>query len=205
MQRHEHFERSSFFAHRGSVLSVSTCGSVKRAGKLSMRIELVEQALVRIAGRDDGPPLVLIHAFGDSGHCYEQVIAHPSLLGYRLIVPDLWGFGGSPARSDTQTVGEYSAALIRLIRSVCPNQSVGLIGHSIAGSMAVQVAEQIAPRVSGVFSIEGNLTPDDAMFTGKAADFEDARAFKAHFLAEIWELAKDADELRHYYSASRVG
>ena len=169
-----------------------------------MRIELVDNTFLRFAGSDDGAALVFIHAFGDSGYCYEQVVSHPCLQRYRLIVLDLWGFGASPRRPDVRTVNNYSTALERLIAETCANQKVGLVGHSIGGSMAVQIGYRNPDIVSGVFSIEGNLTADDAMFTGRAANFDSASAFKESFLAEIWDMGENSDELRHYYAGSRL-
>ncbi len=169
-----------------------------------MRFELLEDTFLRFAGREDGTTLFFIHAFGDSGRCYESVVSQPCLQRYRLIVVDLWGFGASPRRTDVRTVGDYSSALERVIVETCRNQTVGLIGHSIAGSMAVQIGARNEELVSGVFSIEGNLTADDAMFTGRAANFDNAHAFKEKFLAEVWEMGKDSDELRHYYAGSRI-
>ncbi len=168
------------------------------------RIEVIERALVRIAGLDSGPPLLFIHAFGDTGHCYNRVFRSRRLAQYRLIAVDLWGFGASPARSDVRTVAEYSGALETLILKVCPGQTVGLIGHSIAGSMAVEIATQLGNRICGVFSIEGNLTADDAMFTGKASNFDDPDTFKMSFLNDVWEMSQSSEALRHYYAAARM-
>ena len=159
---------------------------------------------MRFSGAEEGHPLVLLHAFGDSGHCYAESAGSSTLANFRLIVPDLWGFGASPRRPDIVTVADYSEALARLIQVLCPDQTVGLVGHSIAGSMAVEIANRLRSAVAGVFSIEGNLTPDDAMFTGRAADFEDPKAFKERFVRDIWEMGKASDELRHYYSGARA-
>ncbi len=169
-----------------------------------IRVELNEGTYVRFAGRENGLPLLFLHAFGDSGHCYEKLLTSSLLEHYRLIAVDLWGFGSSPRRPEVRTVTDYSGALKTLLHGICSNQPAGLIGHSIAGSMAVEIAARAGGLVRGVFSIEGNLTPDDAMFTGKAADFDDPDTFKKSFLDDIWELGKDSDELRHYYSAARL-
>lgn len=169
-----------------------------------MRIEVHDGAVVRFCGAEEGHPLVFLHAFGDGGHCYAESTGSSTLAPFQLIVPDLWGFGASPRRSDIVTVADYSEALVALIQVLCPGRRVGLVGHSIAGSMAVEMANRLGSAVSGVFSIEGNLTPDDAMFTGRAADFEDPVAFKDRFLRDIWEMGEESEELRHYYSGARM-
>ena len=168
------------------------------------QVEVVDGTCVRFSGAECGLPLIFIHAFGDSGYCYEGVTSSGLLDHFRLITIDLWGFGSSPRRPEVRTVGEYCSALEEVLAKVCTNRVVGLIGHSIAGSMAVEIAARGELEACGVFSIEGNLTPDDAMFTGKAANYDDPLEFKESFLAEIWAMGEDSDELRHYYSAARI-
>lgn len=168
-------------------------------------VEVHEDTVVRLAGASHGDALVFLHAFGDSGYCYADMFASSSLGQYRLIAFDLWGFGTSPRRPDVRTVEDYALALEDLILATCPNRKVGLVGHSIAASIAVRIANRLGNRIAGVFSIEGNLTPDDAMFTGRAAEFDDPIAFKRRFLDDIWRMGQDSDELRHYYSGARLG
>ncbi len=170
-----------------------------------IEISVGHRALLRTVGHKDSPPLVLLHAFGDSSHCYDFLLSSKLAETYRLIAVDLWGFGGSPARPDVQTFAQFSKALADLVGGLWTRQPIGLVGHSIAGSMAVEVASRLGDRVSGVFSIEGNLTPADAMFTGRACDFDDPRSFKEAFLTEIWELGQSSHALRHYYAGSCVG
>ena len=121
-----------------------------------------------------------------------------------MIAVDLWGFGSSPARADVRTFADFSNALEKLVLKVRSGKPVGLVGHSIAGSMATDIAHRLGERVSGVFSIEGNLTADDAMFTGKASNFDNPLAFKQSFLDEIWNLGEDDQALRHYYAGVRM-
>ncbi|MGI9462690.1 MAG: alpha/beta fold hydrolase [Aestuariivirgaceae bacterium] len=168
-------------------------------------IAVMDGALVRLAGPETAPPLVFFHAFGDTGHCYQEVFSSDLSERYRLIAVDLWGFGASPARDDVRTLAEFSRALERFVLEISSGKSAGLIGHSIAGSMAVEVAARLGEKIAGVFSIEGNLTPDDAMFTGKASDFDDPDEFKKCFLNDIWKMGQSSEALRHYYAGARMG
>lgn len=168
-------------------------------------VEVTDGAVVRLAGPENAPPLLFIHAFGDTGHCYGKVLSSDLAERYRLIALDLWGFGASPARADVRTVSEFSGALAKVALNFRSGQPIGLIGHSIAGAMAVEIATRLGGKVSGVFSIEGNLTPDDAMFSGKANNFDDPDTFKQSFLNEIWEMGQSSEALRHYYAGARMG
>lgn len=170
-----------------------------------MQIEVLDDALLRATGPMDAPTLLFIPAFGDSGVCYGEVFETDLARRYRLIAVDLWGFGASPTRDDVKTFHEFCRALGRLALKLTTDGPIGLIGHSIAGSMAVEVAHDLGVKVAGVFSIEGNLTPDDAMFTGRANSFDDPLAFKASFLDDIWSLGQESEALRHYYAGARMG
>ena len=170
-----------------------------------IELEIVEGALIRKVGVSNAPVLIFFPAFGDTGYCYEKVFRSALSKEYFLAAVDLWGFGASPARADVRSVSDYSRELEKLITKLVPSRSFGLVGHSIAGSIAVQIATRNADKVFGVFSIEGNLTPDDAMFTGKATQFDNPEEFKACFLDEIWSMGHSSEALRHYYSSSRFG
>lgn len=168
-------------------------------------IEVVNGTLLRRAGPEDAPLLMFFPAFGDSGLCYSDVFSTDLSASYHLIAVDLWGFGASPARTDVRTLEEFSSELENLVLKFWSGQPIGLIGHSISGPMATNVAHRLGNRVSGVFSIEGNLTPDDAMFTGKANNFDDPISFKNSFLDEIWNLGQQTEAFRHYYAGARMG
>ena len=169
-----------------------------------MKIEVIDDALVRRTGPAGAPLLLLFPAFGDSGLCYREVFSSDIAQNYRLMTVDLWGFGASPPREDTSSFKAFCDALEKLTNRVRTSEPIGLVGHSIAGSMATEVAHRLGDGVSGVFSIEGNLTPADAMFTGRAADFDDAAAFKRRFLQDIWSLGAEEDAFRHYYCGARM-
>ena len=170
-----------------------------------IQIKVIDGALCRLAGQKSAPPLVFFPAFCDNGHCYKDVFSSALSERYHLIAVDLWGFGASPGRADIRTVSDFSRALERLVLGLWSDKPIGLIGHSIAGSMAVEVASRLERKISGVFSIEGNLTSDDAMFTGKANNFDDPEAYKASFLNEVWEMGHASEALRHFYSGARLG
>ena len=67
--------------------------------------------------------------------------------------------------------------------------------------IAVEAAARLGERFNGLFSIEGNLTADDAFFSGRAADFDDASQFKARFLDDIWNMAQTRNILRRFFAA----
>jgi hypothetical protein len=68
--------------------------------------------------------------------------------------------------------------------------------------IAVEAAARLGASFGGLFSIEGNLTADDAYFSGRAADFDDPVLFKQRFLDDIWSLAQTRAILRRFHAAA---
>lgn len=168
------------------------------------RVEIVDDALLRIIGPDNAPTLMLLAGFPDNGYLFEPLFSCELARRYRLVAIDLWGFGASPRRDDATTIVEHAHALAALITAFVPERSVGLVGHSIAAAIWVEAAAKLGDKVGGLFSIEGNLTPDDAFFTGKAADYDDPYEFKRSFLGQIWELGQNSNTYRRYYAGAAV-
>jgi hypothetical protein len=68
--------------------------------------------------------------------------------------------------------------------------------------IGVEAAPRLGELFGGFFSIEGNLTADDAYFSGRAADFDDACLFKQSFLDEIWKMAQMRGVLRRFFATA---
>ena len=84
---------------------------------------------VRSAGA--GSPVLLLHGFPDSGTLWEAVTPHLVAAGYRVIIPDLRGFGDSDAPTAVREYRlEYVVAdLVALLDRLCPQEPVRVIGH----------------------------------------------------------------------------
>jgi 3-oxoadipate enol-lactonase len=113
-----------------------------------MDVRLVHAGGIRLAYRESGPPsappLVLLHALGESSGDWAQVTA--ALSGsWHVYVPDLRGHG----RSDWP--GRYTLALLRddviAFLDALELPEVALIGHSMGGAVAYLLAMRQPERV----------------------------------------------------------
>jgi pimeloyl-ACP methyl ester carboxylesterase len=77
---------------------------------------------------------------------------------------------------------------------------IGLVGHSVGSMIAVEAAARLGARFGGLFSIEGNLTAEDAYFSGRAADFDDPDALKQRFLSDLWNMGQERPILRRFHA-----
>jgi pimeloyl-ACP methyl ester carboxylesterase len=86
-------------------------------------------------GRSDAETtLVLVHGFRGDHHGLEPVVAH--LPGYRLIAPDLPGFGSSEPLVDGHDIAGYSRWLRAFVDAVVPGGRAVILGHSFGSIVA---------------------------------------------------------------------
>jgi pimeloyl-ACP methyl ester carboxylesterase len=102
---------------------------------------------VGIAGPDDAPPLILLHGFPESHRTWRELA--PRLKHrFRLIMPDLRGFGASDRPMETKAYGAQAGvddllALAKALRL----ERFSLVGHDIGGVVAWTAAQKHADRI----------------------------------------------------------
>jgi pimeloyl-ACP methyl ester carboxylesterase len=156
------------------------------------RVETVEGGVVRRAGAEGAPALWFVHALGDSGSAFLQLLSGRLSSAFELFAPDLPGAGVSPIQTrpaDLEALPEWLARAIGRRSATVP---VGVVGHSLGAAVAVRAVRRLRATVLGVFSIEGNLTEADAYLSGEAVAFQNGEAFQDHLLRRVRTLAQDA-------------
>lgn len=96
---------------------------------------------VGIAGPRDAPPIILLHGFPESHRTWREMV--PRLKHrFRLIMPDLRGFGASDRPSDTNAYGfDYGVADLLALAKVLGLQRFNLVGHDFGGVVAWTAAQ----------------------------------------------------------------
>lgn len=151
-----------------------------------MEVALINSLFVRLGGQPGCPTLILLHAFADSGLAFTPLFDTELASRFRLVAPDLAGFGASPPHQSVHTIADHAEAVAALVAALPGRGPVGLVAHAVASMIAVEAAPRLGSRFAGLFSIEGNLTAEDAYLSGRAADFDDPLAFKQRFLDDLW-------------------
>ena len=104
--------------------------------------------LVRTSGDPEAPLLLLLHGWPDSGRCWTKVA--PLLADrYRVVVPDLRGFGGSDAPTDLEAY--RMPVLLGDIAGLIEWGGGGpafVVGHDFGGALTWQVATWLGDRMS---------------------------------------------------------
>ena len=98
----------------------------------------------------EGPPILALHGF-DSSHLEFRRLA-PLLAGrHQLFIPDLFGFGFCPRPVDApygpEAVLDHLQRVLEQVLSRSGASQVGLIGASMGGSVAVELARRCPQRI----------------------------------------------------------
>ncbi|MDR2701745.1 MAG: alpha/beta hydrolase [Spirochaetaceae bacterium] len=94
------------------------------------------------ASRPGKPVLILIHGLGDEADSWRHLIPLLGAAGYRMLAPDLPGFGRSPV-SRYSSLGRHRDAVLELAEAVSgagSEQGIVLIGSSMGAAVAEAAA-----------------------------------------------------------------
>jgi pimeloyl-ACP methyl ester carboxylesterase len=103
---------------------------------------------VEVTGPADGRPVVLLHGFPDSSRLWVEQVAALSGAGYRVIVPDQRGYGGSdkPTEVDAYNIVQLAIDVVAILDAVGV-ESASVVGHDWGAAVAWAVASFAAERV----------------------------------------------------------
>lgn len=92
------------------------------------------------AGDSDAPAMILIHGFAASNLVWSKVFLELAAAGFRVIAPDLPGYGysGKPRQLD-YTIASQARMVHSLIRQLGINGAL-LVGSSYGGAIAATIA-----------------------------------------------------------------
>tara|TARA_B100001245_G_scaffold131354_1_gene97300 strand:+ start:3778 stop:4620 length:843 start_codon:yes stop_codon:yes gene_type:complete len=89
---------------------------------------------------DKRPTLILVHGFTGSHEGFQYLV--PLLQEFRLIIPDLPGFGVSPLPHHTLSLAELGEQLASFIQSLNLSQPPHVIGHSMGSLVVCEAIKQ---------------------------------------------------------------
>lgn len=124
-----------------------------------------ESLTLHFEERGTGIPLLLIHGFPFSGRMWARQLDNLSKSA-RVLLPDLPGFGDSPARQGTATVEQYAEGCLSILDTLDIMEPVVIGGLSMGGYIALAAARLVPLRVRGLILASTRAGADSA--EGKA-------------------------------------
>ncbi|MGZ7171956.1 MAG: alpha/beta fold hydrolase [Halobacteriota archaeon] len=105
---------------------------------------------VDVKGKDDGKPIVLVHGFALNQGMWKFQVPYLTEKGYRVIAPDLRGFGNS-WDPEKQKNGDYTydtwANDLGTVLEKKKLDRVTLVGYSLGGAIAMHYMSRSPPNV----------------------------------------------------------
>lgn len=153
--------------------------------------------------RDSGEDLILfIHGLGCCKESFDEAFSFSGLSNFRLLSPDLVGFGESSRPQDFSYSMEDQAEILRLIIDEIGFDKIHIVAHSMGGAIGLLLVENLGDSVASFTNIEGNLIAEDCgLISRKTLDipFEDFRdtvfdkfRSKGPHLWKKWSAKSDA-------------
>lgn len=101
------------------------------------------------------PPLLLVHGLADEADTWRHLI-DPLAARFRVVAPDLPGFGRSDKPELGYTLPFFAGVLLELLDELEMERAV-LVGHSLGGAIVQSIAITHPERVERLLLIGGSL------------------------------------------------
>lgn len=117
---------------------------------------IVDGLVIEYADEGEGDVLLFLHGWGDSHRTWDDLAAQLS-ASYRIVRPDLPGFGASTRPRDAWSVGDYAV----FVSSLCTKLGIAprvIVGHSFGGRIAIKGAAEhiLSPEKIVLIASAGN-------------------------------------------------
>ena len=113
---------------------------------------VIDGTQLRLVDTGRGTPVVFIHGIGASMYAWRKNLSPLAAAGYRVIAFDNRGFGFSGKPAHGYDNAAYARLVIALLDSLGVSSAV-LVGHSMGGAIAAEVALAHPERVRGMVLI----------------------------------------------------
>ena len=100
------------------------------------------------------PPVILVHGWPEIAYCWKNVMPALAAAGFRVIAPDLKGFGRSdaPAEKALYDIAHMTGDLAALMDALDIDRTV-FCGHDWGGAIVWPMAQLHGTRVAGVIGV----------------------------------------------------
>ena len=109
--------------------------------------------------KGQGPALLFLHGFCESGEMW-RYFADSLSAQYRVLCPDLPGFGNSPLTNPITSLEEVALQLEQWLDDF-QIQNLIVMGHSLGGYVALALLERMGTRIQAIGLLHSTAFEDD--------------------------------------------
>ena len=148
----------------------------------------------------DGPPVLLLHGFPDSGRLWRHQVAALTDAGYRTVVPDLRGYGASDKPKEVEAYAiPYLAGDVVAVLDDAGIERAHVVGHDWGAALAWALASLLPDRVASLVALSvGHPTSFVAAGTEQREKSWYMLLFQFEGVAEQWLSQHDWANLREW-------
>ena len=132
---------------------------------LQLQVDWGTQRVTYFDRAGEGSAIVFVHGLGNAASNFKDLLDEAALRSHRLIALDLPGSGGSPYPADRTLGIDDLVDLLDAFVNALAIPSFLLVGASMGGLIGLLYAERRPERLLGFVNVEGNLAPEDCMFS----------------------------------------
>jgi pimeloyl-ACP methyl ester carboxylesterase len=109
--------------------------------------------------KGQGPALLFLHGFCETGEMWRH-FADSLSTQYRVVCPDLPGFGNSPLSDSIQSLEEVAERLEHFLDDQHIQHPI-VLGHSLGGYVALALLERMGDRIHAIGLLHSTAYADD--------------------------------------------
>ena len=181
-------------------LAAVTADNSARDGRLTVIDIPAPGATIAVDDTGEGVPVLLLHGFPATRHLWSRVEPLMRDAGFRLLIPDLVGYGGSDAPAGVRIDMASQASWMLALLDALGIARVAVVAHDVGSAAAQLMVATAAHRVRALVVLDGvyaNEWAMEAIASIQAWNPADARRL---FPVLARRLGKSAD-LREMLSA----
>ncbi len=119
-----------------------------------------------------GPAIVLIHGFPFNRRMWQPQVSDLVDAGYRVIIPDLRGFGESQVPEESWTLATLATDLVELLNYLGIGRAV-FCGSAMGGSVLFHLLDRYPAKVAGACFVSSRSRGDDMIEKVKRSELVD--------------------------------
>jgi pimeloyl-ACP methyl ester carboxylesterase len=161
----------------------------------------VTGATITVDDGGDGPPVLLLHGFPATRHLWSRVAPVLMEAGYRVLIPELVGYGSSDAPEGVRVDMASQARWILEMIATLGIGRVAVVGHDVGSAAAQILVASATQRCRGLVVLDGVYKDNwamDAVASIQAWNPDDAQRLFPVLARRLGKIGALRDMLQAY-------